>query len=86
MNVFSFALLVMLIPLMALLLVVALVWVVLRALTGQHPVRRNHRQDAEEARLMQELHHSMARLEERIENLETIVIERERHTSDARTE
>jgi len=56
-----------------------------RILTGRS-VRTNPAQEAQEARLMQELYHGMARLEERIENIETIVLEREHHQSDAPTE
>lgn len=79
------ALVALLIPLLALALPVVLVLGLVRILTGR-PVRTNPAQEAQETRLMQELHHGMARLEERIENIETIVLERESHKSDAPTE
>jgi phage shock protein B len=37
--------------------------------------KRNPQLDAEEARLMQELNHSFQKLEERVESLETIMLE-----------
>lgn len=79
------ALVALLIPLLALALPVVLVLGLVRIFTGRS-VRRNPQQEAEEARLMQELHHGMARLENRIENLETVVLEREGHKTDVPTE
>lgn len=38
--------------------------------------KRNRREEAEEARLMQDLHRSLQRLEERVESLETIMLEK----------
>jgi len=37
--------------------------------------KRNRQQEAEETRLMQDLHHSFQKLEERVESLETILLE-----------
>lgn len=75
----------LLIPLLAIALPVILILGLARIFTGR-PVRRNPQQEAEEARLMQELHHGMARLEDRVENLETIVLEREGHKTDTSVE
>ena len=79
------ALVALLIPLLALALPGVLVLGLVRILTGRS-VRTNPAQEAQEARLMQELYQGMVRLEERIENIETIVLEREHHQSDAPTE
>ena len=79
------ALVALLIPLFALALPIILILGLVRIFTGRS-VRRNPQQEAEEARLMQELHHGMARLEDRVENLETIVLEREGHKTDAPAE
>ncbi|HOD49996.1 MAG TPA: hypothetical protein PLM14_03820 [Candidatus Hydrogenedentes bacterium] len=79
------AIVALLIPLLALALPVILILGLVRILTGRS-VRRNPQQEAEEARLMQELYRGMARLEERTENLETIVLERDRRKSDAPSE
>jgi phage shock protein B len=73
------------IPLLAIAMPVILILGLVRIFTGRS-VRRNPQQEAEEARLMQELHHGMARLENRIENLETVVLEREGHKTDVPTE
>lgn len=83
MSLFSIVALlgVLMIPLLAIALPVILILGLARIFTGR-PVRRNPQQEAEEARIMQELHHGMARLEDRIENLETIVLEREGHKTD----
>ncbi|MEA3364175.1 MAG: hypothetical protein U9Q79_00925 [Candidatus Hydrogenedentes bacterium] len=79
------ALLILFVPLVVVALFAALVVGLLRSLTGRS-VRRNPRQEAEEARIMQEIHHGMARLEGRVENLETIVLEREGHKTDTPVE
>ncbi len=51
---------------------------VLRIVTGS-PSRRGRRHElADEAKLMQELHQSLLRMESRIEALETLLFERER--------
>lgn len=83
MSLFSIVALlgVLMIPLLAIALPVILILGLARIFTGR-PVRRNPQQEAEEARIMQELHHGMARLEDRVENLETIVLEREGHKTD----
>lgn len=47
-------------------------------LTSHHAGRRHGRQEAEETKLMQELYHGFSRLEDRVESLETILLERER--------
>jgi len=38
--------------------------------------KRNRREEAEEARLMQDLHRGFQKLEERVESLETIMLEK----------
>jgi phage shock protein B len=79
------ALLIVLVPLVVVALLAAVVVGLLRSVTGRS-VRRNPRQEAEEARIMQELHHGMARIEDRVENLETIILEREGHKTDTPVE
>ncbi|HPJ98783.1 MAG TPA: hypothetical protein PKW60_04810 [Candidatus Hydrogenedentes bacterium] len=76
------ALAVVLIPLLALAVLVLLVLGLVRIFTGQ-PIRTSPALEAQEAALMQELHRNMARLEERLENIETLVLEREGHKSDS---
>ncbi|HUW59939.1 MAG TPA: hypothetical protein VMZ06_02950 [Candidatus Bathyarchaeia archaeon] len=56
-----------------LLIVGVLLLMVLRIVFGGR--KRNPQLDAEEARLMQDLHHSFQKLEERVESLETILLE-----------
>ena len=41
-----------------------------------HGGRRAHQQPQSEARMLQELHHTATRMEERVEALETILMER----------
>jgi len=53
-----------------------LVWA-LKIITGGPPQQREKYQ-AEEARLIQELHQGLSRMEARIEALETILLDRER--------
>ena len=40
--------------------------------------RKDQRSEAEEARMIQEIYHGLARMEKRVEALETIILERER--------
>ncbi|MFO7975218.1 MAG: hypothetical protein R6V12_11350 [Candidatus Hydrogenedentota bacterium] len=74
-----------LIPFLVVGVLVLAVWGYVRSVTGR-PVRGNAEEETDEARLMQELHHGMARLEDRVENLETIVLEREHPKSDTHGE
>lgn len=55
-------------------LIWAVVWA-LRVLRGSTS-RRDRHLDAEEAKLMQELHQGLTRMEARVEALETILLER----------
>ncbi|MGI6461840.1 MAG: hypothetical protein ACOX5J_17450 [Candidatus Hydrogenedentales bacterium] len=85
MNSFSLTLLVLgvvLLPLLALAVLVLLILGLLRIFTGQ-PIRTSPALEAQEAALMQELHRNLARLEERLENIETLVLEREGHQSSS---
>ncbi len=50
--------------------------IVIKILRG--PARKAANLDIEETRLIQEMHHSLSRFEERIEALETIVLEHEK--------
>lgn len=43
--------------------------------------KKGRRSDADDARLMQEIHKGMMKMEKRIEALETIVIKHEKHTN-----
>ena len=52
--------------------------VVLTRLIRRDTTRNRRDQDAEESRLIQELHQGFGRLEERVETLETILLERAR--------
>lgn len=54
-----------------------LAMMVLVAIFRSEPLGRRRRQHVEETRLIQELHQSLNRMEERIEALETIILERE---------
>ena len=49
----------------------------LKKLQGSGSIRRRSELDAEETRLMQEIHQGLSRMEERIEALETILLDRE---------
>jgi phage shock protein B len=49
-----------------------------KILKGSGGKARGGKTEAEEAMLIQELHRGLTRLEERIESLETIILERER--------
>lgn len=46
--------------------------------------KKNERQEAEETRLIQELHQGMNRLEARIEAIETILMDQEQHKENLR--
>ena len=47
--------------------------------------KRSYEKEAEEARLMQELNHSFQKLEERVESLETIMLETGSMRRDSQT-
>lgn len=52
-------------------------WMVVRLLRGG---RNAHSSNAEESQLMQELYHGLTRLEQRVESLETLLLDREQRT------
>ena len=42
------------------------------------PVRRRERHDADETRIIQEIHHGLTRMDKRIQALETLVLDQDR--------
>lgn len=52
--------------------------VALKILKGDGP-RRNGRSEIEETRMIQELHRDLTRMEERVEALETLLLEKSKH-------
>lgn len=64
--------------LVTMLIPAVLVVIVLRLALGAG--KRNQRSEAEDARLMQDLHRSLQKLENRVESLETIMLENESKT------
>ena len=68
--------------LLFLIVVGAFILVALRTIFGGG--KKNPQMDAEEARLMQDLNHSFQKLEQRVESLETIMLENGTPRPDAR--
>ena len=69
------------ISLVPLLLLVLICFAVLRALKGNGlKGREQRRTDAEESRMIQEIHRGLAGLEKRVESLETILLDLHRRT------
>jgi len=67
----------------ALLLIISVVVCVAGLAAGASRIVRNRpkEQDSDEARIIQEIHQGLARMEERLEALETIIMEREEDRS-----
>ena len=55
--------------------------VIIRAMSGDP--RPKHNDDSHETHLIQEIHHGLTGMEERITNLETILLQRERKSGSA---
>jgi phage shock protein B len=70
--VFLIVAMTLLIPIAAILGVVAIIMAIVRAMTGGSR-RTSGRGDAEEARIMQEIHRGLSKMESRMENLEAIL-------------
>lgn len=78
------AILALAIPLLVILAPVAIVWLIVNGVRGRSP--KNKRNEAEETRIMQEIHQGLSGLEERMSNIETIILERERDSERASRE
>ena len=61
---------------MALAIPIVIVWGIVRIVSGGRGGRAQAL-DAEEARIMQEIHAGLAKMEERIESLETLLVDKE---------
>ena len=64
------------IPLLAIAAPILIVWMIVRAVTGRP--RRARKVEANETRIMQEIHRGLSKMEQRIDNLETILLEQQR--------
>ena len=73
--------LVFLIPLLAIAAPVIIMLAIIRAVSGSS--RRDHTMDAQETRMIQEIHNGLSAMEKRIDNLETLLVERERESEHA---
>ncbi len=70
-----------LIPVLAIAAPVIIVLAIIRAVSGAS--RRSPTVDAQETRIMQEIHNGLGAMEKRIDNLETLLVEREREAEHA---
>jgi hypothetical protein len=70
----------LLIPLLAIAAPIIIVMIIVRAVSGSS---QRNRVDAQETRMIQEIHHSLAAMERRIDSLEIIVVERKRATEQS---
>ncbi len=66
------------IPLLVILLPVILILGIVKILAGGKSGRKTKEFEAEETRLIQQIHHGLGKMEERIEALETILLEQDR--------
>jgi len=71
------------IPLLAIATPIIIVWLIVRAVGGRPG--RDRKTEANEARIMQEMHHGLAGMEKRITNLETIILEQRRRAEQTET-
>ena len=55
----------------------AMTYLIIRAFRGGGP-RRSGKTEAEETRLIQEIHHGLVKMESRVESLETLLLDSER--------
>ena len=62
-------------PLIALAVICATILIAIRVIKGEGS-RGDRKQQAEEARMIQEIHQGLSRMEERVEALETILLDR----------
>ncbi|UCG12069.1 MAG: phage-shock protein [Deltaproteobacteria bacterium] len=68
-------------PIIALAVIGATVLIAARIIKGEGP-RRDKPQQTEEARTIQEVHQGLSRMEERVEALETILLDRAKEDSE----
>jgi phage shock protein B len=54
-----------------------MVLMIIRTAKGS-PIRKRERHDADETRIIQEIHHGLTRMDKRIEALETLVLDHDR--------
>ena len=66
------------IPLVAILLPAIIILGVVKIVTGGSRSRKGREMEAEETRLIQELHHGLSKMAERVESLETILLDKEK--------
>lgn len=66
------------IPLVAILLPAIIILGVVKIVTGGSRGQKGREMEAEETRLIQELHHGLSKMAERVESLETILLDKEK--------
>ena len=81
MHVFHFVLMILSIPILALVILGVIILGGAKVWRGETP-RMSKDQRDEETKLIQELHHGLAKMEARIEALETIMLDPERRGKD----
>ena len=80
-SVLIVSILALAIPLLALATPIVVVWLIIRAI--HKGSRASGMSEPEETQIMQEIHRGLAGMEERIANLETIILEKEREKGAA---